>query len=70
MAGQIAELAQQTLRGEFRNSNPGAARVLLVEMADRVLTAFPPSLYDHRGGAHPSHRRAVRRAGNRLAELS
>jgi NADH dehydrogenase len=44
MAGQIAELAQQTLRGEFRNSNPGAARVLLVEMADRVLTAFPPSL--------------------------
>jgi NADH:ubiquinone reductase (H+-translocating) len=44
MAGQIAELARDTLRRDFRAVDTGAARVLLVETADRVLTAFPPSL--------------------------
>ena len=44
MAGQIAEMARDTLRREFRTVDPEAARVLLVEAADRVLTAFPPSL--------------------------
>jgi NADH dehydrogenase len=44
MAGQIAELARDTLPREFRRSDPRAGRVLLVEMADRVLTSFPPSL--------------------------
>jgi NADH dehydrogenase len=44
MAGQIAELARDTLSDEFRTIDPGEARVLLVEMTDRVLTTFPPSL--------------------------
>jgi NADH dehydrogenase len=44
MAGQIGELARDTLPGEFRQSDPRTGRVLLVEMADRVLTAFPKSL--------------------------
>ena len=44
MAGQIAELARDTLRGDFRSIDPRHARVLLVEATDRVLTAFPPSL--------------------------
>jgi NADH dehydrogenase len=44
MAGQIAELARSTLRREFRAVDPRAARILLVEAADRVLTSFPPSL--------------------------
>ena len=44
MAGQIAELARDTLPAEFRDSDPRAGQVLLVEMADRVLTAFPPAL--------------------------
>jgi NADH dehydrogenase len=44
MAGQIAELARRTLRGEFRSIDSGQSRVLLIETADRVLTAFPPSL--------------------------
>jgi NADH:ubiquinone reductase (H+-translocating) len=44
MAGQIAEMARNTLRRDFRTVDPEAARVLLVEAADRVLTAFPPSL--------------------------
>jgi NADH:ubiquinone reductase (H+-translocating) len=44
MAGQIAEVARDTLRRDFRAADPGSARVLLVETADRVLTEFPPSL--------------------------
>jgi NADH dehydrogenase len=44
MAGQIGELARDTLRADFRNINPRTARILLVEAADRVLTTFPPSL--------------------------
>jgi NADH:quinone reductase (non-electrogenic) len=44
MAGQIGELARDTLRKEFRAVDPRTARILLVEAADRVLTTFPPSL--------------------------
>ena len=44
MAGQIAELARDTLPKEFRAIDPRTARILLVEAADRVLTTFPPSL--------------------------
>lgn len=44
MAGQIAELARDTLRRDFRTIDPRRARILLVEAADRVLTSFPPTL--------------------------
>ena len=44
MAGQIAEMARSTLPRDFRSIEPQGARILLVEAADRVLTAFSPSL--------------------------
>jgi NADH dehydrogenase len=44
MAGQIAELARESLRRDFRQVDTRSARVLLVETADRILTGFPPSL--------------------------
>jgi NADH dehydrogenase len=44
MAGQIAELAHDALRREFRAVDTRAARVLLVEATDRVLPGFPESL--------------------------
>jgi NADH:ubiquinone reductase (H+-translocating) len=44
MAGQIAELARDTLRRDFRSIDPREGRVLLVDMTDRVLAGFPPSL--------------------------
>jgi NADH dehydrogenase len=44
MAGQIGELARDTLRHDFRSIDPSRARILLVETSDRVLTTFPPSL--------------------------
>jgi len=44
MAGQIAEIARDTLRRDFRTIDPRAARVLLVDQGERVLPAYPPSL--------------------------
>jgi NADH:quinone reductase (non-electrogenic) len=44
MAGQIAELARDTLRHDFRVIDPRSARILLVEAADHVLTTFPSRL--------------------------
>jgi NADH:quinone reductase (non-electrogenic) len=44
MAGQIGELARDTLPREFRHADPRTARIVLVEALDRVLTSFPPSL--------------------------
>jgi NADH dehydrogenase len=44
LAGQLAELARNTLRDEYRAVDTSEARIVLVDMADRVLPAFPPSL--------------------------
>lgn len=44
MAGAIAELARFTLARDFRNIDPGSARVILVEAGDRLLRAFPDKL--------------------------
>jgi NADH dehydrogenase len=44
MAGQIAELARDTMRRDFREIDPRECRVLLLEALDRVLTSFPASL--------------------------
>ena len=44
MAGAIAELARQSLAGEFRHINPKAARIILVEALPRILPAFPEKL--------------------------
>jgi NADH dehydrogenase len=44
MAGAIAEMAQHTLRRDFRTIDPSAARVLLVEAADRILASYPAKL--------------------------
>jgi NADH:ubiquinone reductase (H+-translocating) len=44
MAGQIAELARDTLRRDFRAIDPRTARILLVEAVDRVLPTFPTKL--------------------------
>jgi NADH dehydrogenase len=44
MAGQIAELARDTLRRDFRTVDPRTGRILLIEAADRVLTSFTPKL--------------------------
>jgi NADH dehydrogenase len=47
MAGQIAELARDTLRGDFRSADPERARIVLLDGEDRVLPAFPEGLSRH-----------------------
>jgi NADH:quinone reductase (non-electrogenic) len=44
LAGALAEIANDTLRLDFRNIDPSKARILLVEGGDRVLPAYPPEL--------------------------
>jgi NADH:ubiquinone reductase (H+-translocating) len=44
MAGQIGEIARDTLRHDFRTIDPADARILLAEAGDRILATFPPSL--------------------------
>jgi NADH dehydrogenase len=44
LAGAIAEIARVTLARDFRNFDPASARVILADMAPRVLAAFPPEL--------------------------
>ncbi|MDO5534444.1 MAG: NAD(P)/FAD-dependent oxidoreductase [Propionibacteriaceae bacterium] len=44
MAGQIAELANVTLKEQFRSFDPADARVFLVDGADQVLPPFGPRL--------------------------
>ena len=44
MAGQIGEIARDTLRRDFRTIDPAGARIILAEAADRILGSFPPSL--------------------------
>jgi NADH:ubiquinone reductase (H+-translocating) len=44
MAGTMAEIARDTLPGEFRRIDPAAARILLLEGGSRVLQAMPEKL--------------------------
>ncbi len=44
MAGAFAEIARQTLVGEFRRIDPHQARILLIEGGPRVLQAMPEGL--------------------------
>lgn len=44
LAGTIAELARDTLKGEFRSIDTADARIILIEAGDRVLANFRPEL--------------------------
>jgi len=44
LAGALAEIANETLRNDFRHIDPAAARILLVEGGTRVLNSYPESL--------------------------
>jgi NADH dehydrogenase len=56
LAGALGEIANDTLRRDFRSINPRAARILLVEALDRVLPPYPP-------GRSASARRQLERLG-------
>ena len=41
LAGALGEIANDTLRRDFRSINPGDARIILVEGLDRLLPTYP-----------------------------
>jgi len=44
LAGALAEIANETLKNDFRRINPKDARIILMEGGERVLAAYPPDL--------------------------
>jgi NADH dehydrogenase len=44
LAGALAEIANETLKHDFRRINPTEARIVLMEGGDRVLASYPPDL--------------------------
>jgi NADH dehydrogenase len=44
LAGALGEIANDTLRHDFRRIDPAQAQILLIEGEDRVLPPFPPDL--------------------------
>jgi NADH:ubiquinone reductase (H+-translocating) len=44
LAGALAEIANETLKNDFRRINPRDARIILMEGGNRVLSAYPPDL--------------------------
>ena len=44
LAGALGEISRQTITRDFRLIDPSRARIVLVEGAPRILTAFPESL--------------------------
>ena len=44
LAGALGEIASQTLRNDFRSIRPEEARILILDGAPRVLTAYPEDL--------------------------
>jgi NADH:quinone reductase (non-electrogenic) len=69
LAGQIAEIARDTLHRDFRTIDTRAARVLLVEMADRVLTSFPPRL-SQRASRALEHLGVTPLTGHRVVDIT
>jgi NADH dehydrogenase len=44
LAGALAEIANETLKNDFRRINPKDASIILMEGGNRVLAAYPPDL--------------------------
>ncbi len=44
LAGALGEIANDTLKHDFRSIDPAEAEILLLEAADRVLPTYPPDL--------------------------
>jgi NADH dehydrogenase len=44
LAGALGEIANDTLRHDFRSINPAESSILLLENSDRILTSFTPDL--------------------------
>jgi NADH dehydrogenase len=50
LAGALGEIANDTLRHDFRNIDPSKARILLIEGSDRILPSYPSELSERAVG--------------------
>lgn len=75
LAGTIAELARDTLRGDFRNFDTRSVRVVLIEAGPRILSSFSEDLSDYarraltRLGVEVKLGNAVSKCGEKGVEL-
>jgi NADH dehydrogenase len=46
LAGALGEIANDTLKNDFRSIDPAKARILLIEAGERILSAYPVVLSD------------------------
>jgi NADH:ubiquinone reductase (H+-translocating) len=46
LAGALGEIANDTLKNDFRNIDPANARILLIEADERILSSYPVELSD------------------------
>jgi NADH dehydrogenase len=68
-AGALGELAHLSLKRNFRNFNPNSARILLVDLADRILPAYPADLAEK--AAHSLQKLGVTvKTGARVVDIS
>lgn len=44
LAGALGEITRDTLKHDFRHIDPAAARIILLEATDRILSAYPAEL--------------------------
>jgi NADH dehydrogenase len=44
LAGALGEIANDTLKNDFRHIDPAKARILLIEAGERILPTYPPEL--------------------------
>ena len=44
LAGALGEIANDTLKGDFRTCRPEESRILLLDAGDKILSNFPPDL--------------------------
>ena len=47
LSGSLAELARSTLKSDYRHIDPTKARIILVDMAPKLLGEFPQALSDY-----------------------
>jgi NADH dehydrogenase len=69
LAGALGEIANDTLRRDFRSINPPDARIILVEMLDRVLPGYPEGR-SRSAQRQLEHLGVVVRTGTRVTDIT
>jgi NADH:quinone reductase (non-electrogenic) len=69
LAGALGEIAHDTLRRDFRSINPPDARIVLVEMMDRILPGYPADR-SRSARRQLEHLGVIVRTGTRVTDIT